>query len=111
MSEPAPIRTAAELKASVDGMLADPDRVRRLEVQVKLLADRLALAMAFIHDVELDVEFEKADGGRNRFSEARHMVLSSIQTFETLRHKRRKTVFFALALDEIRALTKEHLWK
>lgn len=71
--------------------------------QIRWLVDRLALSLAFITDVELDVQFEQDTSEPNRFSEAHHMILSEFDHFERLREKKRKTVFYEEARTEIRA--------
>lgn len=81
------------------------------DIQINWLADRLALALAFIEDVELDVEFEREADEPNRFSEARHGILSNTDTFEKLREKQRGSNFYEEAKNAIREGLKGELRK
>ena len=71
--------------------------------QILWLVDKLALSLAFITDVELDVQFEQDTSEPNRFSEAHHMIMSECEHFEKLRELKRKTVFYEEERAAIRA--------
>lgn len=83
----------------------------KLKLQCQVLADRLGLAYSFLMDVEIDVDYERHADEPNRFSRARHMVLSNCDAFETMRAKRRKSVLYETAMTEIKAWLTDELRK
>lgn len=85
------------------------DRVKALETQCKVLADRLGLALAEIEDLELEFSLNAEKGEENPWTVVKHMILSNDEISKVERKKRRKWVFYEMSMTNIRLLMQRAL--
>jgi hypothetical protein len=79
-------------------------REASLEQQVKVLADRLAIAQTILYDFELDHLFSD-DGSREHMQSLQQIVLSDDnKTFKRLRKRWRKHSHYEQSLGKVKAM-------
>lgn len=75
-----------------------------LSWQVKILADRLAIAYSRLEDFELDSFCEGEEGWPEFFKQEQHLLLTNNDAFNAKRTQCRKNGFYAPALEKVKEM-------
>lgn len=83
-----------------------PDREDALKLQVRILADRLAIAVAMLKDGEAEMFFSYGKEAANAAADQRFLLLSDLTTFEQDRNEYREknAVFYKQAMDDVKGM-------